>query len=83
MLCRLLCGMDRDRFLPSVISLLKGGSLRRQIEELNIPVYSLDMKQGIPNPTLIFRLRRLINRLKPDLVQGWMYHGNLVASLAN
>jgi glycosyltransferase involved in cell wall biosynthesis len=40
------------------------------------------MKPGMPTPAAIWRLRCLARRLKPDLIQGWMYHGNLAASLA-
>jgi glycosyltransferase involved in cell wall biosynthesis len=30
----------------------------------------------------ICRLRRVVRDFRPDVVQGWMYHGNLVAELA-
>ena len=29
------------------------------------------------------RLLRITNRLRPEILQGWMYHGNLAASLAS
>src|SRR5690606_30176877 len=34
-------------------------------------------------PSTVLRLSRLLAGLKPDVVQGWMYHGNLAATLAD
>jgi glycosyltransferase involved in cell wall biosynthesis len=33
------------------------------------------------NPFALFRLARLVRAHEPDLVQGWMYYGNVVSSL--
>jgi glycosyltransferase involved in cell wall biosynthesis len=82
MLFKLLSEMDNKKFSQSVISLLEGGSLRPKIEKLGVPVYSLGMKHGIPSLRALWRLKNLITRLQPDLIQGWMYHGNFAASLA-
>lgn len=83
MLYKLLSHMDRKRFEPAVISLMAGGTVRDRIESLGIPVYSLDMKQGIPSISAVWRLRALVRQLRPNLLQGWMYHGNLTAQLAS
>lgn len=53
-----------------------------QIEALGVPVIALGMKRGIPWPASLLKLRKIINELRPDLIQGWMYHGNLAATLA-
>jgi glycosyltransferase involved in cell wall biosynthesis len=82
MLCKLLSEMDNKGFSQAVISLMEGGTLKEKIESYNIPVHSLGMKQGIPSLRSIWDLKKLICKLKPDLIQGWMYHGNLAASLA-
>lgn len=81
-LYRLLSRLDK-RFCPSVISLMDRGKLGESIESLGIPVYILGMNQGtLPTPFKIKRLIDLVYRLQPDLLQGWMYHGNLAAQLA-
>jgi glycosyltransferase involved in cell wall biosynthesis len=82
MLYRLLSHKDRERFDPVVISLMDRGSLRERIEELGIPVYTAGMTPGLPTPAAIWRLLRLARRIKPDLIQGWLYHGSLAAQVA-
>ncbi|MHB8170314.1 MAG: glycosyltransferase family 4 protein [Thermincolia bacterium] len=82
MLYKLLSSMDRDRFDPIVVSLTEGGSIQERIESLDIPVYSVAMRPGLPTPVAALRLVRLIKRMHPDIIQGWMYHGNLAAQMA-
>ena len=82
-LYKLLSEMDNKQFSQSVISLLDGGSLRPRIEKLGVPVYSLGMIQGVPSLRALWSLKNLLVLLKPDLIQGWMYHGNIAASMAN
>jgi len=83
MLCKLLAETDRTRFCPVVISLMHHAALRERIEALGIGVYSTKMRPGLPSPLGLWRLVRLIRRLKPDLIIGWMYHSCLAAQLAN
>src|SRR5215212_1156847 len=74
MLYKLLSGINRERFDPVVISLIDRGKLRDSIEALGIPVYTTSMKPGLPTPSSILHLVRLTRQIKPDLIQGWMYH---------
>lgn len=80
MLYKLLSIINRAKFKPSVLSLTDEGSLGKQIKELGIPVYSLKMKGGFPSPVKLVQLIRLVKKISPDLIQGWMYHGNVAAS---
>ena len=82
MLYKLLSELSRERFDPVVVSLRNRGPLNRRIESLGVPVYSVAMRLPLPTPTSCWRLIRLIRRLNPDLIQGWMYHGNLAAQIA-
>ena len=82
MLYKLLSEMDGERFNSSVISLKSGGALGNRIRALGVPVYTLKMEQALPTPASIWRLIRLLRRLGPDVIQGWMFHGNLTALLA-
>lgn len=82
MLYKLLRATDRKVFNPSVITLTAGGMLAGEIEADGIPVYSLEMQRGIPSFSALKKLRRILQELKPDILQGWMYHGNLAATVA-
>ncbi len=78
----LLSRMDRDRFDSVVISLAGGGPVGDRIEALGVPVYGLGLRPWFPTPAAMWRLIVLFRRFRPDVVQGWMYHGNLAATLA-
>ncbi len=79
MLYKLLSAMDRARYDCAVVSLMGEGRFGHLIEELGIPVHTLNMQQGVPGVTGLIRLLRLAHGLRPDIIQGWMYHGNLAA----
>jgi glycosyltransferase involved in cell wall biosynthesis len=82
MLYKVLSKTNRLRFDPIVVSLIDRGTLGDRIEALGIPVYTIGMKQGKPTPKSIWQFIHQIHQLKPDLIQGWMYHANLAAQLA-
>ncbi|MGB3654841.1 MAG: glycosyltransferase [Rivularia sp. (in: cyanobacteria)] len=80
MLYNLLSKIDRQRFKPVVISLMDRGSWGTRIDALDIPIYTIGMKEGKPpTPGIISRLINTVRQIQPDLIQGWMYHGNLAA----
>ena len=68
---------------PAVVSLgREERALESRVKDLGIPVYCLELRKIAPNPFSIITLGNIIRRVCPDLIQGWMYHGNLMASLA-
>lgn len=81
MLCKLLSGMDRRRFDPVVVSLRDRGDLGIQLRDLNVPFHVIGMS-GMPSLKKVWKMIRLVKQLEPDLIQGWMYHGNLAAQVA-
>ncbi len=83
MLYKLMAHTDRTRFEPVVISLDGETELSNRIRAHGIDVFSLDLHNNITAGWQIFKLTRLLRRLEPDIIQGWMYQGNLAASLAN
>jgi glycosyltransferase involved in cell wall biosynthesis len=82
MLHKLLSGLDRERFQTTVISLIDKGTVGPAIEALGIPVLTVDLPRGRPHPAGLLRLIRHVRAAQPDILQGWMYHGNLATSLA-
>ncbi len=68
------------KYLKTTLS--NAGTIGPQIEALGVPVITLGMSVGNPALAGVLKLRRVIKELQPDLIQGWMYHGNLAATLA-
>jgi glycosyltransferase involved in cell wall biosynthesis/uncharacterized membrane protein YbhN (UPF0104 family) len=65
-----------------VISLMPRGNLSEAVEQLGVPLRSLRLRQGrLPGLATIRALLREAAAFAPDVIQGWMYHGNLAASL--
>lgn len=83
MLYHLLNKTNRSKITPVVVSLMDRGSLGDRIAELDISIYILDMKQGMLDISAIWKLRNIVSQVKPDIIQGWMYHGNLAAQIGN
>jgi glycosyltransferase involved in cell wall biosynthesis len=82
MLYKLLSQIDRERFDIKVISLTDVGPVGEKIWGLEIPVIGLGMKRGVPNPFFLFKLARILKQEKPDILQTWMYHADLMGLLA-
>ncbi len=81
MLYKLLCTMNRARFDSVVISLNDEGMLGEPIKKLGFAVHTLGMRSGRSSLEAVWRLWRIIRSFNPDIIQGWMYHGNLAASI--
>jgi glycosyltransferase involved in cell wall biosynthesis len=82
MLCRIAAGMDRTRFDNEVVSLTGILDLAGRMQSIGVRVRTLGMKKAIPNPLLVIQLARWIRESKPDVIHTWMYHANLIGSLA-
>jgi glycosyltransferase involved in cell wall biosynthesis len=77
-LLRLLKFMDRDAFENHVACMTQPGTTAHKMEQIGIPVHSLKMKKGVPDPRALLRLRFLSGLIMPDVIQCWMYHANLI-----
>ena len=82
MLYKLLSGIDRSRFEPIVISLMDEGTLGARIKETGVRVISLNIGNVLTMPGGLRRLRRQLREIQPDLLLGWLPHGNLFATMA-
>ncbi len=65
-----------------VVSLIPGGALRERLENAGVTVHDLGMRRGRPSLSGLLRLRSLIRRTKPQIIQSWMYHADLIAAFA-
>ncbi len=82
MLYKLLTRIDRAHWDVNVISLIGRGPMGEKIKELGIPVEALGMNRGMLSPGRLYRLNRLLCQKRPDVVQTWLYHANLLGGLA-
>jgi len=82
MLYKLLSSMDKSVFTNEVASLTTKGPMAGKIEDLGIGVRDLGMRRGVPDPRAVWKLTRLIRENKPDVIQTWMYHADLLGGVA-
>ncbi len=77
-LFRLITTMDRGSYKNIVVCMTSPGIIGRRIEQTAVPVHSLNMKKGTPEIRAVLRLRFMANLFRPDIIQCWMYHANLL-----
>lgn len=82
MLHQLLSRINRSKFQPAVISLRDSGTFGDRIAALDIPVETINLQVRLSAPINLYRLVKLIEKNQPDIIQGWMYHGNLASQIA-
>jgi glycosyltransferase involved in cell wall biosynthesis len=81
MLVRLLTRMDA-RYENVVISMLPPGPMAEVLRGAGLPVQTLAMRRGVPDPAAAARLARRLRRLRPDILQTWLYHADVLGVLA-
>lgn len=67
---------------PAVASLISDGPMRARFRQIDIEVLGLGMRRGQFFAPGLLKLARFIRRMRPRIVQGWLYHGNLAAASA-
>ena len=82
MLARLITGDDAGSVSHSVVSLKPGGALRAGLEEQGIPVQDLTVKGSVGALGGLSRLAGIIRTTRPAVVHSWLYHADLLATLA-
>jgi len=83
MLYRLLSRMRKDRFENIVITLKEKGELSEDFESQNIRVYNVGGIGGILKISAFIRSLKILREINPDIIQGWLVHGNFVAQIAS
>ena len=76
-----LCRAD-DANEHLVISLQDGGKYGPLLEDIGVRVESIGMRRGRMTPRGLYVLAQHLRAMRPDIVQTWMYHSNLVGGLA-
>src|SRR5260221_4989732 len=82
MVLKLVAGLDKQRFAPVVVVLSGRTAFAEQFEKAGAQVVILGMRGPFGRVIGLARVPASIWRLKPDVLQGWMVHGNLAAQIA-
>lgn len=70
------------QFRNRVVSLMGPGHYGPLLQDAGIPLTCLHMSPGKPTPGALRRLLGAVSNAPTDILQGWMLHGNLAATLA-
>jgi len=81
-LARLAAGDAAGAVSHSVVSLKPGGALRTRLEADGIPVRDLGIERNSDAPGGLLRLAAAIRDARPAVVHSWLYHADLLATLA-
>tara|TARA_B100001250_G_C19805944_1_gene793292 strand:+ start:1699 stop:2817 length:1119 start_codon:yes stop_codon:yes gene_type:complete len=67
-----------------IISLSSIGEIGANLEKLGYDLVAIDLKKNLFSLIKgFFKIRRYIRAFKPNIVQTWLYHSNLIGSLAS
>lgn len=77
-----LYSSKKEQFEHFVISLTDLGVTGPKLQEQGIKVYSLGMTSLSNICSTVFKLRSLLKKINPDVVQTWMYHADFLGGLA-
>jgi glycosyltransferase involved in cell wall biosynthesis len=74
-LCLLAAGLPRDEFDVHVCALTRQGPRLHDLQQAGVPV-TLIGKRWKVDPLAYWRLKKLIRRLRPDIVHTWIFAAN-------
>lgn len=77
-LLRLASTLDKTRFSSHVVCMTTPGIVGESLKGCAIPVHSLAMEKGTPDLKGVYSLLYYARLIKPDVIQCWMYHANLL-----
>lgn len=83
MLSRLLPRLRDMNVESEVVCLSARGPLSETLESEGFRVTHLNMKPGRFSLCALFTLSRIIRAFRPTLIHSWLYHADLMASLAS
>lgn len=81
MLVKLVGALARAGFENHVVCLIESGPLAADLESAGVPVVALGMRSKL-DPRPLARLVGMVRRLRPDIVQTWLYHADLAGLAA-
>ncbi len=79
MLIKLLKSMDRTRYTPAVFCLTDNLTLSPELEAIGVSVHHYRLNSPLYLGYHLIKFIRDCRAFSPDILQGWMYHGNILA----
>jgi glycosyltransferase involved in cell wall biosynthesis len=83
MLVETAIGLKHRGLAQHVVSLRGRGQYADDLESAGVPVSAFDIVSAPQALSALWRLRQVVHRIQPDIIQGWMYHGDLAATAAH
>jgi glycosyltransferase involved in cell wall biosynthesis len=81
MLERLVTALDRERHHSVVVSMTGPGVVGPALASAGIELHTLEMRRGIADLRGARRLIRILRQVRPDILQTWLYHADLLGLL--
>jgi glycosyltransferase involved in cell wall biosynthesis len=78
MLTHLVTQTDRRYFTSVVVSLTDGGAMEPILADAGVALETLQIQRGIVDPRGLTRLVRVLRKRRPDVLQTWLYHADLL-----
>ena len=75
-----ICNADKD-ITHFVISLTSRGEYASMLENIGVDVLGLNIRYKRNLFTGIFHIQKYIKHVKPDVVQTWMFHSDLIGGI--
>ncbi len=75
-----ICQFDKEHN-HTVISLTGMQDYGKMLSEINISVHALNFPNGKIKISGLYKLYKLIKKIKPDVVQTWMSHADLIGGI--
>jgi glycosyltransferase involved in cell wall biosynthesis len=82
-LVNLACALQGRGLPQHVVSMGGEDSHGDELKRAGIALHPLHLLSAHQLPLRFLALSSLIRRLRPDVIQGWMYHGNLMAAVCH
>lgn len=79
MLLKLAEQIPPSRFEFRILNLREETPFAERFRSLDIPVENIGMRPALPSWRALRRIGHSIDSFSPDIIQGWMYHGNIAA----
>jgi glycosyltransferase involved in cell wall biosynthesis len=74
--------ISRDKINKhAVISLTDYGKYGKMLKKISVQTYVLNLNKYIFNIKAIFKIFKIVNTQKPEIIQSWMYHSDLLTCL--